>query len=159
MDEVAYYCGPMNTIHKVFFLDTLEKLMKDWTVGSYLVLESNSTFYGGITLMAIGYKYSSSKILVFIDTEGAGSNEPGGPYLSRFHDIYSNVFVCPVVYHYLIGRYINACNALDNHNSMRQSNLAPGKYWVTRSGYSRLATTVALGMGITDGKLLFFHFV
>ena len=35
--------------------------------------------------------------------------------------------------------------------------LALDKYWVTHSGYFRLTNTVALGMVITDGKLLFFH--
>ena len=40
---------------------------------------------------------------------------------------------------------------------MRQSDLSLEKYWVTHSGYFRLATTVALGMGITDGKLLYCH--
>ena len=38
---------------------------------------------------------------------------------------------------------------------MGKSYLALEKYWVTQSGYFRLATIVALGMGITDGKLLF----
>ena len=40
---------------------------------------------------------------------------------------------------------------------MRQSDLSLDKYWVTQSGYFRLATTVELGMGITDGKLLHCH--
>ena len=40
---------------------------------------------------------------------------------------------------------------------MRNSDLALDKYWVTQSGYSRLATTVTLGMGISDGKLLYCH--
>ena len=40
---------------------------------------------------------------------------------------------------------------------MRQSDLSLEKYWVTQSGYFRIATTVALGMGITDGKLLYCH--
>ena len=40
---------------------------------------------------------------------------------------------------------------------MRQYDLLLEKYWVTQSGYFRLATTVALGMGITDGKLLYCH--
>ena len=31
------------------------------------------------------------------------------------------------------------------------------KYWVTQSGYFRLETTVVLCMGVTDGKLLFYH--
>ena len=40
---------------------------------------------------------------------------------------------------------------------MRHSDLLLDKYWVTQSGYFRLATTVALGIGITDGKLLYCH--
>ena len=40
---------------------------------------------------------------------------------------------------------------------MWQSNLALEKYWVIQSGYFRLANTVALGMGITYGKLLYCH--
>ena len=40
---------------------------------------------------------------------------------------------------------------------MQQSDIALEKYWVTQSGYFRLATTVAFGMGITDGKLLYCH--
>ena len=40
---------------------------------------------------------------------------------------------------------------------MQKSNISLDKYWVTQSGYFRLATKVALGMGITDGKLLFCH--
>ena len=46
---------------------------------------------------------------------------------------------------------------IDNQNRMWQYDLALDKYWVTQSGYFRLATTVALGMVITDGKLLFSH--
>ena len=37
---------------------------------------------------------------------------------------------------------------------MRQYDLAIDKYWVTKSGYFRLATTVELGIDITYGKLL-----
>ena len=40
---------------------------------------------------------------------------------------------------------------------MRQSDIELDKYLVTQSGYFRLATTVALSMGITDGKLLYCH--
>ena len=40
---------------------------------------------------------------------------------------------------------------------MHNSDLALYKYWVTQIVYFRLATTVTLGMGITDGKLLIFH--
>ena len=40
---------------------------------------------------------------------------------------------------------------------MRHSDLALEEYWVTQSGYFRLANELALGMGITDGKLLYCH--
>ena len=75
------------------FLATLEKLMKDWPGGSYLVLKISPIFPGEIPLLAIGYKYDSRKVLGFIATEGSGSTEPGDTYLSCFPDIYSNVSV------------------------------------------------------------------
>ena len=59
----------------------------------------------------------------------------------------------------MIGRYFNACNTIDNHTRMRKCDIALDKYWVTQSGYFRLATTVLLGMGITDEKLLFYHVI
>ena len=40
---------------------------------------------------------------------------------------------------------------------MPQSDILLDKYWVTQSGYFRLANTVVLGMGIADEKLLYCH--
>ena len=40
---------------------------------------------------------------------------------------------------------------------MHKSDIALEKYWVTESGYFRLVNTVALGMGIVDGNLLYCH--
>ena len=37
---VVDYCRPVKTSHKGFCLAALEKLMKDWPGGSYLVLKS-----------------------------------------------------------------------------------------------------------------------
>ena len=120
-------------------------------------MKSTPIFPGERQLLAIGYNYNSRKILGFIATGGGGSTELGDPYLYRFPDIYSNVSVCPVTCPHLLGRYFNACNAIENHNIMRQSDIALEKYWVTQSGYLRIATTVALGMGIIYGKLLYCH--
>ena len=107
--------------------------------------------------MAIGYKYKYRKVLGFISTGGAGSTDPGDPYLSCFLDIFSNVSVCPDVRTHFLGGYLNACNLIENHNRVWNSILDIDKYWVTHSGYFRLANKVSFGMGITDGKLLFFH--
>ena len=89
--------------------------------------------------------------------EGDVSTEPGDPHLSNLPEIYPNISVNPVVRTHLIGRYFNACNALYNHNRMRKSDIALDKYWITQSDYFRLATTVELCMGITDGELLYCH--
>ena len=51
-------------------------------------MNSNPRVPGGITLLAVGYKYNSREVLGFITTEGAGSTEPGDPYLSRLPDIF-----------------------------------------------------------------------
>ena len=153
------YCRPVKTSHKDFFLDTLEKLMKDWPGGSYLVMKINPGVPGGRPLLNIGKKYNSRKVLGFIATEGYGSTESVDTYLSHFPDIYFNVSVCPIFCTHLIVRYFNDCNAIDNQNRMRQSDLALDKYWVTQSGYFRLSTTVTLGMGIIDTKLLLCHVI
>ena len=50
------YFGPAKMIHKSFCLTTLEKLMKDWPGGPYLIVKSNPIFNGERPLLDIGYK-------------------------------------------------------------------------------------------------------
>ena len=67
-----------------------------------------------------------------------------------FKVISESVINRPVVHTHFLGRYFNAFNAIDNRNRMQKSDLELEKYWVIQGGYFVLATTVALGMGITD---------
>ena len=53
-DAGVDYCGPVKTSHKGFCLAMLEKLMKDWMGGSYLVLKITPIFPGEIPLLYIG---------------------------------------------------------------------------------------------------------
>ena len=46
-------------------------------------------------------------------------------------------------------------NEVDSHNKSRQSGLALDKWWVTKCGWLRLCTTVAMGMTITNCWKLF----
>ena len=62
----------------------IEKLMREWPVGSHIVMKSPPIFYGGKSLMSIGWKYRSQKSLGFIYMEGSGSTEIVIPYLSCF---------------------------------------------------------------------------
>ena len=107
--------------------------------------------------MAIGYKYCYRKILGFIATEGDRGNESVHNYLSCFPEMDYNVSVSPIFHPHNIGIYFNSCNTIYNHNRMQQTDLMLEKYLVTQNEYFRLETTVSLGMGITDGKLLFCH--
>ena len=54
----------------------------------------------------------------------------------------------------MLGRYFNAYNEIDNQNMIRKSDIMLEEYWVTRSGYFRIATPLVLGMVITDGNIL-----
>ena len=108
VSEGVDYSGLAKTSHKGFCLYTLEKLMRNWLGGSYLVMKGTPIFPGARTLMDIVYKYNSSKVLVFIATEGDGSTEPGDTYLAYVPDIFSNVSVCPVVCTHLLGRNFNS---------------------------------------------------
>ena len=86
------FCGPEKTSHKGFCLDMLEKLMKEWLVGSHIFMKSTPRFPGDRPPMDIRYKYIYQKFLGFISTEGAGSTEPGLPYLSCYSEDYYNFF-------------------------------------------------------------------
>ena len=46
MASVVDYCEPDKTIHKGFCLATLEKLMKNWPGGSYIIMKSNPRVSG-----------------------------------------------------------------------------------------------------------------
>ena len=79
--ERVYFCGVLRKIYTVFGLATLEKLMKELLGGSNIFMKSNPRVSGDKPLISIRYKYRSQKVLGFIYTEGARSNEPG---VSRF---------------------------------------------------------------------------
>ena len=131
--------------------------MKEWSGGSHIFTKSTPRVPGNIPLTAIWYKYIYHKVLGFISGEGTEITEPGVTYLYHYPDNYNIVSIWPVLYHHVIDSYFSDCYAINNHNRMRQFELVLYKYWVTQSGYFRLVTTVALGMGLTDGNLLFCH--
>ena len=149
----------MKISHKGFCLDTLEKLIMEWTVGSHIFINSIPRFLVDIPLMDIRYKCISNKVPGFIAPEETGSTEPGITYLSHYPDNYCNVFVCPVLQHHVIGRYFSACIPIYNNDRMRHFYLALEKYWVIQRGYFRLATILVLGMGIIYGKILLCHVI
>ena len=51
---------------------------------------------GGRPLIAIGYKYNARKVISFIVTDNAGSTKNNIPYLSKYTDQFTNVYIRPV---------------------------------------------------------------
>ena len=47
-------------------------------------------------LVAIGYNYNSRKVLSFIVTDNVGITKTGIPYLSKYPEQFTNVYILPV---------------------------------------------------------------
>ena len=84
------FIGIVKTSHKKFPKAYIEKEMNDWPPGTHLVLKTtlNTNAY-----YAIGYKYSSKKIISFITSEKAGHTLPGQPYEAKWVDTNGRVQV------------------------------------------------------------------
>ena len=77
----------------------IEDALKDSPGGVHIVLKGRHP--NGHNLIAIGYRYSSKKTLLFIMTEGAGSTTPGQPYEMKFTDAYGNVGTFFYIYYFI----------------------------------------------------------
>ena len=100
-------------------------------------------------LVAIGYKYTSRKVMTFVATEKAGNTLPGYPYCARWKDDTSFSNARPVNRPQVISNYFKRSNAIDSHNHVCQFELKLEKYWVTANCWFRIFTTI-LGMPVTD---------
>jgi hypothetical protein len=141
------FCGPVKTSHSLFPKTELEEKLKRWPGGTYLVMKATTS--DGVELLAIGYKYNSTKVLTFIATTESGSTVPGTPYRARFVDDFDNLLSRPVQRPQVISTYFSRSNAVDKHNQARQSELKLEKHWKTQNVWFRLACTM-IGITTTD---------
>jgi hypothetical protein len=141
------FCGPVKTSHSLFPKTELEEKLKRWPGGTYLVMKA--TTVEGFELLAIGYKYNSTKVLTFIATTESGSTVPGTPYRARFVDDFDNLLSRPVHRPQVISTYFSRSNAVDKHNQARQSELKLEKHWKTQNVWFRLVCTI-IGINTTD---------
>ena len=103
----------------------------------------------GVDLIATGYKYSSSKVIFFIMTDGAGSTKSGTSYFSKFQDGEGNVVMRAVDRPVFASRFYGYSPAVDNNNQARQAELGLEEIWKTQDCWFRLFTTI-VGMTTTD---------
>ena len=114
-------------------------MMKDATSGSKVVFECKSPTTGS-NLVAIGYKYNSSKVLCFLATKNAGSTKNGEPYIAKFPDKYGNVNHREVERPEVISVYFQYSDVGDSPNQARQLQFALEEHWVTHDGFFRNCT-------------------
>ena len=59
----------------------------------------------------------------------------------------------------VISSYYKGANVIDVHNQLRQGTLGYEKFWLTRTPWFRIVTTIVFGMTLTDAFLLTKHAV
>jgi len=79
--------GVLKTNHKYSPKLEVKKIMKDWPVGSHLVLEGRKD---AVDIIFVGYKYNKRKVINFMFTKGAGSTKCMGFYLAKWKDCNGN---------------------------------------------------------------------
>jgi len=108
------WIGVVKTSHSLFPKQFLESTLKTWPGGMNLALETTTA--KGVRLIAVGYKYNSSKVLCFVATKNAGSTTAGEPYRARFLDDHDILISRPVDRPELISTYFPRSNGIDKHN-------------------------------------------
>ena len=141
-----HYKGIVKTAHAGFPKQWIEDKMRDMVAGSHLVLESVKN---GKKLYAIGYKYCTTKVLTFIATPGSGTTLPGKEYEAHWSDRHGNLHARKIDRPHVVSSFFEHSNCVDNHNRIRQGQLALEKHWVTQDAYFRLMTSL-FGIVVVD---------
>jgi hypothetical protein len=103
----------------------------------------------GQELIAIGYKYNSSKVLNFVMHPDFGTTRRGVPYEMKFVDPQGRFGFRNIDRPECLTQYYTYSNVVDAHNQLRQSELALEEKWVTTNPYMRLVTTL-IGINVVD---------
>ena len=127
--------------------------MGGWPSGTHLVMETtkNTNKY-----YAIGYKYSSKKIISFISTSHAGHTNAGEPYVAKWVDRNNRQLRRDIPRPHLLSQLFTHSNQIDKHNHERQDLLGIEDNVVTQDGYFRLYCTY-LGITVTDAWKFYRH--
>ena len=124
MEVGAKLVGMVKTNTKGFCKETIEKLTKNWTRGSYLLLVSKPMVLGSRPPIDIYYNYNMRKVLSFIATYNAYSTQAGIPCLYKYPDQFANVGIFPVARTLDMSKFFGYFNEVDSYNKPRQSDLA-----------------------------------
>jgi hypothetical protein len=135
--------------------DFITKALEDAPGGVSIVLEGTAP--NGISLIALGYRYSHKTTLCFVMTTKAGRTMPGNLYVMQYTDGFGNLCTRDVERPDVISTFFKDSSIIDTHNQCQQCNLALENKWLTKDAYFRL-TTIHIGINVVDSyKLSDFH--
>jgi len=137
----------IKTNHRLFPKAYIQEHLQDGPGRVWIVLTGAAP--NGAELVAIGYKYSSKRVLFFVMSKGAGSTRPGIPYEMKFPDSYGNVCVRLVDRPRCLSYFFDHSDVVDRINHLRQGELALEERWPTQNASFRERTTFE-GMTVTD---------
>ena len=147
--------GPVKLSRKDYPKEYVEELMEDFPSGMWVVLKAQYKDQPGVEneLIAVGYKYCLKKVLYFVFT-GDCCTRGGDPYVARFRDEHGNLATRNIARPACISQYFKFSPRVDNHNQLRQYELALEKTWVPKSQekgacWSRIWTTF-VGITVVD---------
>jgi len=126
--------GPVKLSRRDFPKKYIEELMEDFPSGTWVVLKAQYKNQPGVEneLVAVGYKYCLKKVLCFVFT-GDCSTRGGDPYVARFRDEHGNLATRNIARPACISQYFKFSPRVDNHNQLRQYELALEKTWVPKA--------------------------
>jgi hypothetical protein len=97
--------------------------MRNWPAGSSLVLECSSGGRHDAHLFAVGRKYNTKKVEVFICTKGSGRTTNGNPFEVKYRDTFGNQAIRYVTQPEVVSVYYSGAGAINDHNAARQHEL------------------------------------
>ena len=143
------FLGIVKTAHVSYPHKQIEELMSDWPAGTHVVLQN---CFDEKNILAIGYKYTSKKVICFVATVGTDLTIGGDPYMSRYQSDLGNYKTREIFRPAICSNYFNASNKIDVHNQLRQGLLLLEEHWKTNDGWFRIIVTI-IGMTVTDAYL------
>jgi hypothetical protein len=147
--------GPVKLSRKDYPKKYVEELMEDFPSGTWVVLKAQYKGQPGPEneLVAVGYKYCLKKVLCFVFT-GDFSTRGGDPYVARFRDEHGNLATRNIARPACVSQYFKFSPKVDNHNQLRQYELALEKTWVPKSQQKgacwRRIWTTFVGITVVD---------
>ena len=107
--------------------------------------------------MAVGWKRSSKHVNTYVSTAGTTVPALSKAQVTR-HDEHGNAVPLEFGRPALVEVYASAAGVIDNHNMLRQGELALEKHWKTHNWWIRVITTI-IGISVVDSWLAWKRFI